>query len=549
MIQTKSPWEKYGVIIPAAVTLLCLGPFVDKAFHIDDPLFIWTAKHILKNPANFYNFPVNWYECIMPMYGVTQNPPLACYYIALVGGLFGWGERVLHIAFLLPAAAAATGTYYLARRLCRHPVTAALAAVLTPVFLVSSSNVMCDTMMVAFWVWAIFLWVKGIKEDKTLPLILSAFLIGICALTKYFGMALIGLLLVYTLAEKRKPGLWVLFFLIPGVMLAGYQWYTHKLYMMGLLSQAAAYANYHSWKKVGDLLPKGLIGLAFTGGCAITALFYSPWLWSKRVLIGGGLLMVFLVFVLPYAVSLKRFSFIDDDTGVKWTIAVQMALLTTAGVGILALAVRDFWKSRGADSLMLMLWVLGTFVFAGFINWSVNARSIYPMIPAVGILIMRQWERRERAGDKAGFLRLGLPLAGAAVVSLLVCQADYVWANSARKAANDIDKKYKGHLNNVFFQGHWGFQYYMEEKGYLALEMNDERARKNDILIVPSNTSRRFAAETNFYCFDTLKIKSFPYAATMCGNLGAGFYATIWGPLPYGFGAVDSEYYYFFQIK
>jgi len=547
----KSLWDKYGAIIPAAVTLLCLGPFVDKAFHIDDPLFIWTAKHILKHPADFYNFPVNWYECTMPMFGVTQNPPLACYYLALVGGLIGWGERVLHIAFLLPAAAAATGTYYLARRLCRYPVTAALATVLTPVFLVSSSNVMCDTMMVAFWIWAIVLWLKGIKENKALFLTLSAFLMGICALTKYFGMSLIGLLLIYTLIEKRGLSLWMLLFLIPGAMLAGYQWYTHKLYMMGLLFQAAAYANYHRWKELSDLLPNGLIGLAFSGGCAITVLFYSPWLWSKRMLIGGGLLTVLLVFTLPYTITnLKHFSFIDDDKNIKWLLSGQMALFTTSGVGIMLLAVRDFWKSRGADSLMLMLWVLGTFVFAGFINWTVNARSVYPMIPAVGILIMRQWERREKEGAKpGGLLRRWLPLTGAAIVTLAVCYADYVWANTARQAANAIDKEYKDYVHNVFFQGHWGFQYYMEGKGYLALEKNDKRARKNDILIVPTNTSRQFAGEINLDCFDFLKITPFPYAATMSSNLGAGFYAIIWGPLPYAFGTVDPEYYYFFKMK
>ena len=31
-------------IIVAVVTILCLVPFVNKAFHIDDPLFLWAAK-------------------------------------------------------------------------------------------------------------------------------------------------------------------------------------------------------------------------------------------------------------------------------------------------------------------------------------------------------------------------------------------------------------------------------------------------------------------------------------------------------------------------
>jgi len=545
--QIKPMREKYVVFIPAAVTMLCLAPFINKAFHIDDPLFIWTAKHILKDPANFYNFPVNWYQSIMPMYEVTQNPPLSCYYIALVGGLIGWGERALHIAYLLPAAAAAAGMYYLARRLCRHPVTATLAAIFTPVFLVSSSNVMCDTMMAAFWIWAIVLWLKGIKENKALFLTLSAFLMGICALTKYFGMSLIGLLLVYTWVEKRKPGWWVVvLLLIPGAMLAGYQWYTHKLYNIGMLSRAVVYTNYHLGQRLSDLLPKGLTGLAFTGGCAITALFYSPWLWSKRILIVGVLLTVVLAFVLPYTVRLESFSFMDEAKGIKWTLVGQMALMVTAGVGVLALAIRDFGKSRDADSIMLMLWVLGTFVFASFINWSVNARSVYPMIPAAGILIVRQWERREKAGAKTGLLRRGLPLAGAAAAALVVCQADYVWANSARKAVDDIDKKYKGQAQHVFFQGHWGFQYYMEEKGYRALAINDERARKHDLMIIPAIIIPADFDMAKNPPSAIFKVKTFPYAAMMGPQLGAGFYAS--GPLPYAFGKVEADYYYAYEI-
>ena len=33
-------------VVVVATTLACLAPFVHKAFHIDDPLFIWSAKQI-----------------------------------------------------------------------------------------------------------------------------------------------------------------------------------------------------------------------------------------------------------------------------------------------------------------------------------------------------------------------------------------------------------------------------------------------------------------------------------------------------------------------
>ena len=78
--------------------------------------------------------------------GVMKNPPFSCYFIALIALLFGCSENAMHCAFLLWAAAFAAGTYLLAARLCSRPFLAVCASLVTPVFLVSSTNVMCDTM-------------------------------------------------------------------------------------------------------------------------------------------------------------------------------------------------------------------------------------------------------------------------------------------------------------------------------------------------------------------------------------------------------------------
>src|ERR1700730_11506065 len=89
-------------LAPALVLSLacvaCLAPFAGKAFHIDDPLFVWTAQHIREQPRDFYGFSVNCYFWSMPMSEVTKTPPLACYFLALAGALFGWSEVSLHIA-------------------------------------------------------------------------------------------------------------------------------------------------------------------------------------------------------------------------------------------------------------------------------------------------------------------------------------------------------------------------------------------------------------------------------------------------------------------
>src|SRR5204863_9880949 len=124
-------------------------------FCIDDPLFIWMAEQISRHPSDPYGFQVNWMGAPEPMWSAMQNPPLCSVYIAVVGALFGWNELALHSAFLLWPVAAVIVTYRIARRFCSQPALAALLTLFTPVFLVSATNVMCDVMLLALYVWAV----------------------------------------------------------------------------------------------------------------------------------------------------------------------------------------------------------------------------------------------------------------------------------------------------------------------------------------------------------------------------------------------------------
>ena len=173
-INGKEPCARRAVWLLTAATLACLLPFLGKAFHIDDPLFVWAAQHIQSHPIDFYGFNVDWGYQKSPMTIAMLNPPLACYYLAAVGTVLGWSEQALHFGFLLPALALVLGTYWVAGRFCSHPLAAALGTIATPVFLLSSTSLMCDTMMAAFWVWAVFFWMEGLEPENPRRLLLSA---------------------------------------------------------------------------------------------------------------------------------------------------------------------------------------------------------------------------------------------------------------------------------------------------------------------------------------------------------------------------------------
>jgi 4-amino-4-deoxy-L-arabinose transferase-like glycosyltransferase len=441
-----------AVIILTLVTLLCLIPFINKAFHIDDPLFLWNAEQVQSHPFDFYGFTINWYGYEMPMYEVTKNPPLTSYYISSVASLFGWSEVALHLAFLIPAIGAVLGVYFVAGRFCSRPLIAAFAGMLTPALLVSSTNIMCDTMMLAFWVWAVVFWIDGLERDKPFALFISSIIISVCALTKYFGISLIPLLIVYSLFKKRGLGKWALFMLIPLITLAGYQWATNALYGRGLLLDAASYASNIRLDKGVNFVEKGLTGLAFSGGCIAIALFYLPLLWSKKVQLIIMLTLTASILLLPHSEMINGLPFIYEGN-VRWSLIIQFCILAYAGINIIVLAVLDLWRNKDADSLLLFLWIAGTFVFTSFINWTINARTVLPMIPAVAILLVRRIEQRSIISKRQNIWHAYLPLIPAASLALLVTWADYSFSNTARQAAAEITNNYKGKAANIWFQG------------------------------------------------------------------------------------------------
>jgi 4-amino-4-deoxy-L-arabinose transferase-like glycosyltransferase len=191
------------LIVTLALTLLCLLPFINKAFHIDEPLFLWTAQQIVHSPTNFYGFDVNWSGTAIPMSQEMKNPPLTSYYQALVGRLAGFREATMHLAFLPFAMATVAAVVLLARRFTGSGLWAGILLIASPAFLVSASSIMSDVMMLALWTWAILLWVWGLDRKSPALLLAAGILVSCAALTKYPAISLIPLLLAYGLLRRR----------------------------------------------------------------------------------------------------------------------------------------------------------------------------------------------------------------------------------------------------------------------------------------------------------------------------------------------------------
>jgi hypothetical protein len=544
----------YSYALLGGLTIACLLPFSGRAFHVDDPLFVLAARQIVRHPLDPYGFNLIWNTSLERMADVTKNPPLACYYGAAVGQVAGWSERAFHIAFLVHPLALVLGTYRLAKHFTRFPLLAVLATVLTPGILVSACSVMCDTMMVALWVWAVILWMEGLQPRKAWYLAWAGVLIAASALTKYFGASLILLLAAYSFARLRRLGNWAWYLLIPVGALVSYELWTHALYGHGLLASAADYARTQRASLHASRLSMALVGLSFTGGCTLSVLTFCPLLaWSRKA---AGIVAAASVL----AASALIFGWVDlgkqvegpggDALRAQWgSVGSQLALLIAGGLFTLALATSDYWNRRSPDSLLLGLWVLGTFIFAGFLNHTINARSVLPLIPAAGILTVRRLETVHIAWTRSLILQVAGALMVSGVLSIWVGSADARLANLAREAAYSVQWQTRNEVETLWLEGHWGFQYYMEQLGAVPVDAQDFQIRPGDLVVVPENntTYAGFPQDMIFQMVTVLDFANPSWATTICWRRGAGFYSL--GPLPFTFGPAPPEHYSLLRVN
>jgi hypothetical protein len=532
------------------LAIALLAPFASKPAHIDDPLFIWTAAQIQQHPLNFYGFPVNWYGFSAPIWTIAKNPPLDSYFIAAMAALLGWRIWALHLAFIGVAIAAVLGTYKVAQRLCGRPALAAAIALVTPVFLVSSTSLMCDTMMLAFFVWAIAVWIAGCEEQSQKKLALAAIFILLGALTKYFALALVPLLITYSFARNRKIELSWLWMAVPIAGMSVYEILTRHFYGTGLISSALFYASREQTYTagIGDRL---LVGLAFAGGCLAPILFFAPALCWHRSLAGWIAATLALTAALPFALPrIKNFEFAANGH-IRWGLEAQFAIWIVAGAAAITLTIIDWWRERDANAVLLALWFLGTFIFAAFINWGATGRTFLPAAPAIAILMVRRLERSARLAPKNGhepgapWLTISWSLA--AGLAIAIALLDYGMGRSELRAATVIMRNFQAAGRTIYFEGHWGFQYYMQLLGGQPLDYVASKPQRGDLIVIPGNNTNTYPLRGRPHYDYRAEVNTPSWGAVESLEMGAGYYVFMdqgGGPLPFVFGAAPKEPYY-----
>ncbi|MFN0244552.1 MAG: ArnT family glycosyltransferase [Planctomycetota bacterium] len=535
-----SPARQRALVL--LLTLATLLPFLGKAFTIDDPVYIWQAQHIAQHPLDPYGALVNWYGGAQPLSEFDKNPPLAAYYLALAGTLLGWSEVALHAASLLPALICALGAYELARRTTKDALFATCAAVLTPAFLVSATNVMCETWMLAFWLLAVVAWLEGFERGRLAWLFVAGLCVALATLSKYPAVVLVPLFFAHGFARERRFGTWTLALVLPVAILAAYDVLTRGMYGQGLFASAVLYARTEREAAAQGGAAQVAVGLVFAGGSLLHAIFCAPILFRWTLAAASVVLVALLAPGLDLSLYVTKTAGLAPN--VPLAVRVQFVVFLLGGVAVLALALADLWKRRTPDAWLLALWVVGVFAFASVVNWTTNARSLLPIAPALACLIVRRLE-----GRGIGRARW-LALAPGAVLAIAVAAADAAWANQVRGAAQLLVQRTASEPGKVYGGAHWGFQYYVEQCGIPTFDVRRDRAETGDrLLYMKNNTNLAWPPGASLAVIEELESEGPRLVHTVAPSIGAGFYASELGPLPFVIGRAEPDLYYVVRAK
>jgi 4-amino-4-deoxy-L-arabinose transferase-like glycosyltransferase len=211
----------------AAVVLVAVLPFLGKAFHIDDVLYLAVARQILREPLDPYGAQITWEKEPESLFDADFNPPLWNYLMAAVMAVAGESEIALHLLEGVFVAGAAVAMYGLSRRYVRWPLAATSLLVLSPAML-PGLNVMLEAPTMAFWLGAAWCHLRAVEQKAGRWVLASGLFVALAVLTKYTSGLLIVILAAYSVQKRDWRSLW--FIVLPALALAAWSLHSYGVY-------------------------------------------------------------------------------------------------------------------------------------------------------------------------------------------------------------------------------------------------------------------------------------------------------------------------------
>lgn len=533
-----APLWMYATVV--LVTCLVFAPFLNKAYHIDDTLFLRVADQIRQSPTQPFDFDYNWYNTPTSMWESTLNPPLQGYFLALIRQLGGTSEIVAHSAHLLLNIGSSLFMFGIARRFCLSPILALFLSLIAPGYLVSLSNVMAENILVFFWLAAVYLTINAADNHRPARLWWAGLAASAAVLAKYFGIALVPLLIVYAISRWRSfatPSKTRLIhlagLLLPLVALGLWCWHSYAQTGKVHPLEAATFSNNIRFNTYMGNVIRTSSTLIYFSGMLLWTIWFIPTAWLLPI--WQKLLLIAVTFL---AILFQQFPVGPVDTSIysAYEFAFYIVLLDSALIVIL-IGLTGAYRRPDTATILLVLWAGGTLVFSAYFNWTVNARVVMPALFPTVLLVIRWLETLPNSALWRRWLAFGsIPTLA---VTMLLATVDYQYANASRRFVTQHVRPMAKQGETIYISGHWGFQYYMEEIGATPIDENDFRLKTGDIIVAAENNPHLRRLDIEIEAVARMSVSN-PYGVhVMSLPSHAGFYANSWGMLPFNYCAED----------
>lgn len=448
---------------------------LNKAYHIDDTVHLETAQWILRNPLHPMSGKINWDQNADSIH-VLNQPHLYFYMLAAYGFLFGFSEVAMHIFQSLFAFTCILFIYLIAKLIVsKHALFLTVLLISSPAFIVGQ-NLMVDVPLLSFWLVFYYLLIKPRVKSERQRLLLVGFMAGCACLVKYSSLPLVLVMLVYIILKRKFNLIWTIS--IPIGMLIFWSYFNYLDY--GSIHILERPSQPFSLKHLLDMGLAWLVGLGSI--LAYSPLFFGN-LWRTRKklhrLVQIALILITLSSVLIFSgVYIGK---LDDSITFKYL----LSLFLGNGIAVSLLLLYELKKNLGGllveanhSILILYLWLFSGALFIILFSPFMATRHILLVIVPITLLLAHFIEihRSFFWSSTAFFLSI--------VLTLSLGISDLIWANYYKEKAALIKSELPSKAN-IYFTGHWGWQWYAKQNGMRQLEALYPQIQSGDYLVYP----------------------------------------------------------------
>jgi hypothetical protein len=501
---------------------------LNKAFTIDDPVFLLQAEYIRKEPLNPTAMQICWTEDNRcgPVSTNAANNLLMSYYLAPTLAL-GGQERAVHALQLVTLWFSIIATVSLAFRFGVDAYGACASGLLvaaTPAVLAMASTAMPDVLAMTLGVIGIERLCAWKQDAKLYNAVLSALALGLAPFTRMHLLLLLPVAVVLLWEEGPMwdwRSWWAMRNRLWPLIAAGLIW----VGALALTSQRRGVGVGYFW-----LYPEYTLRnfRSYLFQCVVAMPLGMAWLLLRNRRIPSWLWLTITVGVVAVALHSHRRAW--------W-----FTLMAGAGALVVGDVFSQVLRKRDLHLMALALWLLIPLAALPYLH--LPPKYLVACAPATALLIVHQSQTvRWRAAALSCIVTAGV------VWGSMILYADARFAGMARDAVARLIAPRVAAGDRVWFASQWGFYWYALKAGakplgnYQTLTPGDYLARGD---LEGYNTLARLPRAV---LVDTYKLTG-PGGRTMSFVHNAGLYSNSIGELPWAWGTGEFNHYELWRLQ